>query len=358
VKKIILKTSDSHVQIHVGKYILKDFDVSKYVSNKDVLIITNSRVGKLYLNRTKQLFKKYNVNYLVLPDGEKYKNNETLKKIYNYIIRKQYDRSLTIVALGGGVIGDMVAFAADTFMRGVSLIHIPTTLLAQVDSSIGGKCGINHTLGKNLIGSFKHPKLVLIDTSVLKTLPKSEFLAGMAEVIKYGLIKNKKFFDFINSNYKEIFKLNDDCLMKVITTCVSTKAQIVKEDELEGSVRALLNFGHTFGHAIEASKNYKGILHGEAVSIGMNMAAAISADQELITYDEYCEIEDMILRLGLPTQIPSKISSTMLMKHLGHDKKKISGKNRFILLNRIGEAFISDQLENKYLKELSKNFIS
>jgi 3-dehydroquinate synthase len=358
VKKIILKTSDLHVPIHVGKYILNDFDVSKYVSNKDVLIITNSRVGKLYLNRTKQLFKKYNVDSLVLPDGEKYKNNETLKKIYNYIIRKQYDRSLTIVALGGGVIGDMVAFAADTFMRGVSLIHIPTTLLAQVDSSIGGKCGINHTLGKNLIGSFKHPKLVLIDTSVLKTLPKSEFLAGMAEVIKYGLIKNKKFFDFLNSKYKEIFKLNDDCLMKVITTCVSTKAQIVKEDELEGSVRALLNFGHTFGHAIEASKNYKGILHGEAVSIGMNMAAAISADQELITHEEYCEIEDMILRLGLPTQIPSKISSTMLMKHLGHDKKKISGKNRFILLNKIGEAFISDQLENKYLKKLSKNFIS
>ena len=189
-------------------------------------------------------------------------------------------------------------------------------------------------------------------------MPKSEFLAGMAEVIKYGLIKNKKFFDFLNSNYKEIFKLNDDCLMKVITTCVSTKAQIVKEDELEGSVRALLNFGHTFGHAIEASKNYKGILHGEAVSIGMNMAAAISADQELITHDEYCEIEDMILRLGLPTQIPSKISSSMLMKHLGHDKKKISGKNRFILLNKIGEAFISDQLENKYLKKLSKNFIS
>ena len=358
MKKITLKISDLQVPIHVGKNILKDFDVSRYVSNKDVIIITNSRVGKLYLNRTKRLFKKYNVNSLILPDGEKYKNNDTLKKIYNFLIRKQYDRSLTIVALGGGVIGDMVAFAADTFMRGVSLIHIPTTLLAQVDSSIGGKCGINHTLGKNLIGSFKHPKLVLIDTSVLKSLPKSEFLAGMAEVIKYGLIKNKKFFDFLNNNYKEIYKYNDETLMKVVTTCVSTKAQIVKEDELEGGVRALLNFGHTFGHAIEASKNYKGILHGEAVSIGMNIAAAISADQELITYEEYCEIEDMILRLDLPTQIPSKISSTTLMKHLGHDKKKISGKNRFILLSKIGEAFICDQLENNYLKELSKNFIS
>ena len=358
MKKIILKTSGLHVPIHVGKNILKKFDVSKYVVNKDVLIITNSRVAKLYLSKTKQLFKEYKVNSLILPDGEKYKNNETLKKIYNFLLKNKYDRSLTIVALGGGVIGDMVAFAADTFMRGVSLIHIPTTLLSQVDSSIGGKCGINHKLGKNLIGSFKHPRLVLIDTAVLKSLPKIEFLAGMAEVIKYGLIKNRKFFNYLNNNYKEIYKLDDASLIRVVTTCVSSKAQIVKEDELEGGVRALLNFGHTFGHAIEASKNYKGILHGEAVSIGMNIASAISADQELITHEEYCEIEDMILRLGLPTQIPKKITCNTLMKHLGHDKKKISGKNRFILLNKIGDAFISDQLDNKYLKELSKNFIS
>lgn len=243
-------------------------------------------------------------------------------------------------------------------MRGVSLIHIPTTLLSQVDSSIGGKCGINHKLGKNLIGSFKHPNLVLIDTSVLKSLPKREFLAGMAEVIKYGLIKNKTFFNFLNNNYKKIYRLDEDYIIKVVTTCASTKVKIVKDDELEGGKRALLNFGHTFGHAIEASKNYKGILHGEAVSIGMNIASAISADQELISHEDYCEIEDMILRLGLPTQIPKKITSVSIMKHLGHDKKRVSGKNRFVLLNNIGSAFISDQLENKYLKDLSKNFIS
>ena len=282
MKKINLKTSNTNVPIYVGNGILNDFEISKYVFNKDVLIITNTKVGKLYLNKTKRLFKEYRVNSLVLPDGEKYKNNETLKKIYDFLVKNHYDRSLTIVALGGGVIGDLVAFAADTFMRGVSLIHIPTTLLSQVDSSIGGKCGINHKLGKNLIGSFKHPNLVLIDTSVLKSLPKREFLAGMAEVIKYGLIKNKTFFNFLNNNYKKIYRLDED----------------------------------------------------------------------------YCEIEDMILRLGLPTQIPKKITSVSIMKHLGHDKKKVSGKNRFILLNNIGSAFISDQLDNKYLEDLSKNFIS
>ena len=358
MKKINLKTSNTNVPIYVGNGILNNFEISKYVFNKDVLIITNTKVGKLYLNKTKRLFKEYRVNSLVLPDGEKYKNNETLKKIYDFLVKNHYDRSLTIVALGGGVIGDLVAFAADTFMRGVSLIHIPTTLLSQVDSSIGGKCGINHKLGKNLIGSFKHPNLVLIDTSVLKSLPKREFLAGMAEVIKYGLIKNKTFFNFLNNNYKKIYRLDEDYIIKVVTTCASTKAKIVKDDELEGGIRALLNFGHTFGHAIEASKNYKGILHGEAVSIGMNIASAISADQDLISHEDYCEIEDMILRLGLPTQIPKKITSVSIMKHLGHDKKKVSGKNRFILLNNIGSAFISDQLENKYLEDLSKNFIS
>ena len=208
MKKINLKTSNTNVPIYVGDGILNNFEISKYVSNKDVLIITNTKVGKLYLNKTKRLFKEYKVNSLVLPDGEKYKNNETLKKIYDFLVKNHYDRSLTIVALGGGVIGDLVAFAADTFMRGVSLIHIPTTLLSQVDSSIGGKCGINHKLGKNLIGSFKHPNLVLIDTSVLKSLPKREFLAGMAEVIKYGLIKNKTFFNFLNNNYKKQISTN------------------------------------------------------------------------------------------------------------------------------------------------------
>tara|TARA_B100000900_G_scaffold142990_1_gene121233 strand:- start:6 stop:1088 length:1083 start_codon:yes stop_codon:yes gene_type:complete len=358
VKKITLITNHSKVPIIIGNNIINKFDLSKYVANKDVLIISNITIGKIYIKQTKGLFKKFNVNTLMLPDGEKYKNKDTLNRIYNFLIKNKYDRSVTLVALGGGVIGDLVAYAADTFMRGVPLIQIPTTLLAQVDSSIGGKCGINHELGKNLIGSFKHPNLVLIDIAVLKTLPEREFKAGMAEVIKYGLIKDKKFFSFLNKNNKNILNLSSKYLLKMITTCVQSKTNIVKEDELEGGIRALLNFGHTFGHAIEASKNYKGILHGEAVSIGMNIASAISADNQYISDEDYCEIEDTLIAFGLPTTVPKKISTTNLMKHINHDKKKISGKNRFILLKGIGNAFISNKLDNIYLKELSKNFIS
>ena len=358
MKKITLITNHNKVPIVIGNNILNKFDLSKYVANKDVLIISNITIGKIYIKQTKGLFKKFNVNTLMLPDGEKYKNKDTLNRIYNFLIKNKYDRSVTLVALGGGVIGDLVAYAADTFMRGVPLIQIPTTLLAQVDSSIGGKCGINHELGKNLIGSFKHPNLVLIDIAVLKTLPDREFKAGMAEVIKYGLIKDKKFFRFLNKNNKNILNLSSKYLLKMITTCVLSKTNIVKEDELEGGIRALLNFGHTFGHAIEASKNYKGILHGEAVSIGMNIASAISADNQYISDEDYCEIEDTLIAFGLPTTVPKKISTTNLMKHINHDKKKISGKNRFILLKGIGNAFISNKLDNTYLKELSKNFIS
>lgn len=358
MKKINLKVNGIKIPIIIGREIFKSVNVAEYVAKNDVVIVTNSTIAKLYLKQTKRLFREFNVSSLVLPDGEKYKNIQTIQKIYDYLIKNKLDRSVTIVALGGGVIGDMVAFAADTFLRGVDLIHIPTTLLAQVDSSIGGKCGINHPLGKNLIGSFKHPRAVIMDTATLKTLPKREFMAGMAEVIKYGLIKNKSFFNFIDNNYSRIIKQDYDSLIKTIFTCASIKSQVVKEDELEGGVRAILNFGHTFGHAIEASKNYKGILHGEAISIGMNIASAISADQGYLTHDEYCNIEDMLLNMRMPTMIPKKITVASIAKHLGHDKKKIAGKNRFILLDKIGNAFISDKLNNKYLKDISKNFIS
>ena len=357
MRKINLKVNNTKVPIIIGREILKTVNPSEYVSKNDVAIVTNSTVAKLYLQQTKRLFKEFNVTSLVLPDGEKHKNIQTLQKIYNFLIKSKLDRSLTIVALGGGVIGDMVAFAADTFMRGVDLIHIPTTLLAQVDSSIGGKCGINHPMGKNLMGSFKHPKVIIMDTATLKTLPKREFMAGMAEVIKYGLIKNKNFFKFIDKNHCKITKQDHDTLIKTIFACASIKSQVVKQDELEGGIRAILNFGHTFGHAIEASKNYKGILHGEAISIGMNIASAISADQGYLTHDEYCNIEDILLSMHMPTMIPKKITVASVMRHLGHDKKKIAGKNRFILLNEIGKAFISDKLDDKYLKDISKNFI-
>jgi len=357
MKKVSLKLKHKNIPIYIGNNIFVGSTIANHIKHKDVVIITNTKIANLHLKKVKRSLKGFLVKTLILPDGEKYKNIKTLQQIHDYLIKNKYDRSLTIVALGGGVIGDMVAFAADTFMRGVQLIHIPTTLLAQVDSSIGGKCGINHPLGKNMIGSFKHPSVILMDSAILKTLPKREFMAGMAEVIKYGLIKNKSFFKFIDNNYSKIIQQNTDCLLRTIFTCASIKAQVVKEDELESGIRAILNFGHTFGHAIEASKNYKGILHGEAISVGMNIASAISADQGYLTHDEYCNIEDMLLNMQMPTMIPKKITSASIMKHIGHDKKKISGKNRFILLDKIGKAFINDKLDNKYLKEISKNFI-
>ena len=327
MRKINLQLNNTKIPILVGSNILKTINPENYVKKNDVVIITNSTIAKLYLKQTKRMFKDYNVDSLILRDGEKYKNIKTLQQIHDYLIKNKYDRSL------------------------------PTTLLAQVDSSIGGKGGINHPLGKNMIGSFKHPSVILMDSAILKTLPKREFMAGMAEVIKYGLIKNKSFFKFIDNNYSKIIQQNTDCLLRTIFTCASIKAQVVKEDELESGIRAILNFGHTFGHAIEASKNYKGILHGEAISVGMNIASAISADQGYLTHDEYCNIEDMLLNMQMPTMIPKKITSASIMKHIGHDKKKISGKNRFILLDKIGKAFINDKLDNKYLKEISKNFI-
>ena len=225
MRKINLQLNNTKIPILVGRNILKTINPENYVTKDDVVIITNSTIAKLYLKQTRRMFKDYNVNSLILRDGEKYKNIKTLQQIHDYLIKNKYDRSLTIVALGGGVIGDMVAFAADTFMRGVQLIHIPTTLLAQVDSSIGGKCGINHPLGKNMIGSFKHPSVILMDSAILKTLPKREFMAGMAEVIKYGLIKNKSFFKFIDNNYSKIIQQNTDYLLRTIFTPSSTNSR-------------------------------------------------------------------------------------------------------------------------------------
>ena len=357
MKKVILQTSNQKVPIIIGENLINAFNVSRYVSGMDIVIISNIKVAKIYLQKVKKLFKGYRVKTLILPDGEKYKNLNSLVKIYDFLIKNKYDRKLTLVALGGGVIGDLVAFAADTFLRGVSLIQIPTTLLAQVDSSIGGKCGINHSLGKNLIGSCKHPKLILIDSYFLNTLPSREFVAGMSEVIKYALIRNRKFHDYICKYHSEIYRLNTKCLLKIIYTCAQTKAEIVKQDELESGTRALLNFGHTFGHAIEASKKYHGILHGEAISIGMNIASAISADLDYLSHDEYCHIEETLKLLKLPTLLPRGVKSSELIKHINHDKKKIDGKNRLILLKKKGQGFIKEGIETKYLKDISKNFI-
>ena len=356
MKKVSLKISDKKIPIYIGNGLFINKIIDKYINHKDVVIITNTKIAKLHLDVVKKSLKNFKVKTLVLPDGEKYKNITTLNKIHNYLIKNKLNRDLTIVALGGGVIGDLVGFASDTFLRGVNLIHIPTTLLAQVDSSIGGKSGINHKSGKNLIGSFKHPEAIFIDTIFLQTLSKKQFTSGLAEVIKYGAIGNRSFLKWLNKNSKDILERKTNSLIKLITVSVKAKVSIVQEDEKESNIRAHLNFGHTLGHAIESAMQYKRILHGEAISIGMVFASAISVDRGMLEIADFNLIENTLVKMGLPVHLPGSITSQNIMKHMSFDKKKKDGKNHFVLLNSIGGSFLYNKLTDSYISKFVKTF--
>ena len=356
MKKVLLKVVNKSIPIYIGNNIFEKLIITRHIKHKDVVIITNTKVAKLHLRPVKMSLKSFNIKTLILPDGEKYKNTSTLNKIHDFLINSKFNRDLTVIALGGGVIGDVVGFASDTFLRGVNLIHIPTTLLAQVDSSIGGKSGINHKNGKNLIGSFKHPEAVFIDTVFLQTLPEKEFISGLAEVVKYGAIGNASFLKWLNKKSENILCRETEYLVKMITISVKSKVRIVQKDEKESNIRALLNFGHTLGHAIESAMNYKGILHGEAISIGMNFAAAMSVENSSLEIADFNMLENTLLKLGLPIHIPSSISKRIIMKHMSFDKKKKNGKNHFVLLKSIGDSFVSDKLSNNYISNFVKTF--
>ena len=356
MKKILLKVKNTKVPILIGKDILKKIKYKEYIQNKDIVIITNKTVAKLYLAKIKYSLKGFKVENYILPDGERFKNINELKKIHDFLINKNFDRQLTIIALGGGVIGDLAGFAADTFLRGVDLIHIPTTLLAQVDSSIGGKTGVNHENGKNLIGSFKHPNAVIIDVSLLSTLPERQFISGLAEVIKYGIIGNKSFLNWLNKNTDNILRHKSQELLKMVSVSVREKINIVQKDEKEKDIRVFLNFGHTLGHAIEASQNYKGMLHGEAVGIGMVFASAISVEKSTLTIDDFNLIAETIQNLKLPVNIPAKIRTRDIMKHLSFDKKRKSGKNNFVLLRSIGKCFLTNKINQSFIQKIVGGF--
>ena len=356
MKKILLKIKDKKIPIYIGKNTIKSIKLDKYIKNKDVVIITNTIVAKYHLDSLLKSLKRFNVESYILPDGEKQKNISALNKIHNFLIKKKFDRQVTIVAFGGGVIGDLAGFASDTFLRGVDLIHIPTTLLAQVDSSIGGKTGVNHVLGKNLIGSFKHPNAIIIDINYLKTLPIKQYVSGLAEVIKYGVISKESFLKWLNINALSILNKESDKLLKLITISVKEKISIVQRDERESNIRAFLNYGHTIGHAIESSKNYKGILHGEAVSIGIILASAISVEKSSLNIESFNLIEDTLVKLKLPITLPKNIKTSKIMEHLSFDKKKKAGKNNFVLLKSIGKCHIINSLSNQYIAKMVKNF--
>lgn len=316
--------------------------VRPHIKGTQVLIVSNETVAPLYLETTKAAFQDFQTETLVLPDGEKFKTLDTLNKIFDCLLENRFDRKCTLIALGGGVIGDMVGFAAATYQRGVNFIQIPTTLLAQVDSSVGGKTAVNHPKGKNMIGAFYQPQCVIADTRTLSTLPERELSAGLAEVIKYGLIENPEFFDWLENNMDTLLIKAPEALAHAINISCACKARVVEQDEHEGGIRAILNLGHTFGHAIETATGYSEWLHGEAVGTGMLMAADMSLRLNNISKEDYARIERLIRLARLPIVVPSSMTEQTFMELMSHDKKVEAGVIKLILLEKIGKAIISN----------------
>ncbi|MBZ0067446.1 MAG: 3-dehydroquinate synthase [Thiobacillus sp.] len=334
---------DRSYPIHIGADLLSRADLLvPHLAQKRAVIVTNTTVAPLYLDRLTATLQSAGVDVfpVVLPDGEAYKNWETLNLIFDALLTQRAERKTTLVALGGGVIGDMTGFAAASYQRGVPFIQIPTTLLSQVDSSVGGKTGINHPLGKNMIGAFYQPKVVLADTDTLKTLPPRELSAGLAEVIKYGLIWDAEFLAWLEANMDKLRALDPAAIAHAIYRSCEIKAQVVAQDEREGGIRAILNLGHTFGHAIETGMGYGNWLHGEAVGAGIVMAVATSQRMGWLTEADVARTRKLIRAAGLPDVAPDLGVDTWL-DYMGHDKKVEGGKMRFVLLKKLGEAVIT-----------------
>lgn len=344
---------DRGYPIYIGKGLLEKVELLlPHLAQKKVAIVTNTTIAPLYLDRLRAAFEKHGVHTvdIILPDGEKYKNWQTLNLIFDALLAQRCERKTTLIALGGGVVGDLTGFAAATYLRGVPFAQIPTTLLAQVDSSVGGKTGINHPLGKNMIGAFYQPCAVLADSTTLDTLPDRELRAGIAEVIKYGLIHDTHFFSWLEQNMDKLIARETDALSKAICRSCEIKAEIVAADERESGVRSLLNLGHTFGHAIENAVGYGVWLHGEAVAAGTIMAAELSKRMKFISEHDFDRILSIFRIAGLPISAP-KFSPDYYLSLMKLDKKVEAGKMRFILLKQIGEAVISHDVPESILSE-------
>ncbi len=336
--------------IFIGDNLLGKADLlPQYIPGRNVLVVSNETVAPLYLDKTLAMLSGKHVETCILPDGEEYKNLDTLNTIYDVLLGKKLDRNSTIIALGGGVIGDMAGFAAASYQRGIHLIQIPTTLLAQVDSSVGGKTAVNHPLGKNMIGAFYQPRAVLADTSTLNTLPDRELSAGIAEVIKYGLIRDLPFFTWLQQNMAKLVTRDTEALAYAIERSCRNKAEVVAADEKESGQRALLNLGHTFGHAIEAGLGYGNWLHGEAVATGMCMAATMSGQLGWINAQEVGQVTEIIARANLPVNAPAELGVERFVELMSVDKKVMDGVLRLVLLKAIGDAVITDDYTQQQL---------
>nr|CRH06183.1 3-dehydroquinate synthase [Candidatus Magnetococcus massalia] len=356
LKSLSLDLGERSYEIVIGENILSTIGerLKSLIRGHQVAVVTNETVAPLYAQRVMQSLEAagYQATLVILPDGEKYKNWETLNTIFDALIKERFERSGAIVALGGGVVGDMAGFAAASLLRGVPFIQVPTTLLSQVDSSVGGKTGINHPLGKNLIGAFYQPKLVLMDMVTLKSLPKRELLAGLAEVIKYGIIWDAALYATLEERLDDLLNLEMDLLCDVVHRCCAIKAEVVAADERESGQRALLNLGHTFGHAIENQAGYGEILHGEAVGLGMIMAAQMACDLGMVDEALVGRVERLIARSGLPTQLEKKFPMAGYLDAMARDKKVEAGKLRFVLPTAMGSAVVKGGIDEAALRKV------
>ena len=343
--------------IIIGAGFLKDKTLlQQYIGSGQLMVVTNETIAPLYLNSF--LNKIPNADSIILPDGEQFKQLATVERVFEALLKKRHNRTTTLLALGGGVVGDMTGFAAACYQRGVKFIQVPTTLLAQVDSSVGGKTGVNHALGKNMIGAFHQPKAVLIDTDTLSSLPIREYQAGLAEVIKYGLICDAEFFIWLEQNMPALLVRDQAALQYAIARSCENKAKVVAADEREGGFRAILNLGHTFGHAIETATEYKAWLHGEAVGFGMIMALDLSLRLGLINASALERTIALIAAAGLPVSAPSNSpTSDVILSLMGMDKKVLDGHLRLVLLRAIGDAFISNDFDADLIKQTLQRYL-
>jgi 3-dehydroquinate synthase len=336
--------------IYIGSGLLDQSGFyASHIKGKQILVVTDETVAPLYLEKVLGQLKAYQTVSLILPDGEQHKTLEVLSQIFDTLLTNKFGRNATLIALGGGVIGDMGGFAASCYQRGIPFIQMPTTLLAQVDSSVGGKTGVNHPLGKNMIGAFYQPQCVIADTDVLDTLDDRQLSAGLAEVIKYGLIRDAELFDWLEANMDALLSRNKEALAFAIERSCLNKADVVAEDETETGVRATLNLGHTFGHAIETGMGYGEYLHGEAVAIGICQASDLSRRKGWLTDADVEKITALFKKARLPVSPPAELGPEQFLKLMSVDKKNVDGEIRLILLEAIGHATLPTGVDEKLL---------
>jgi 3-dehydroquinate synthase len=359
MKEIRVELGEYAYPILIGEGLLDKPEIfKKCIKSKQVMVVTNDTIAPLYLERTMQSLCDYTTDKVILPDGEQYKTLDVMNEIITRLLQLHYGRNSCLVALGGGVIGDITGFAAACYQRGIDYIQVPTTVLAQVDSSVGGKTAVNHRLGKNMIGAFHQPRAVITDISTLQTLYDRELQAGLSEVIKYGLIRDQKFFDWLEKNIEKLLHREIQETGYAIEVSCRNKAEVVAIDEKESGMRALLNLGHTFGHAIETGLGYKDWLHGEAVATGMLMAADLSSRHGWLSTQDLERIRKILTLAKLPVRLPPGLTTARMLELMSVDKKSRDGSMHLVLMKQIGDAFVTNQFDPEKLGLTLEHFSS